>query len=253
MNGVPRIAICDDNPADLARMEALLREENGAMTDGLDRSADLILDGYPSGDALIAAVREGAGYEAYFIDVMMEGLSGIETAQKLNQISGRSFDLVFTTNSADFALDAFGVSAVDYLLKPIDAQKLRRALSRCRNLAALPECVTITKNKRSYRIAKQEITFIESYGHTCVFHMGSRELTAYMTMEAALSLVSDNTFVRCHKSYIVSLAHVQSIGGDSLLLRDGASVPIGRAMRKQFHERYDEYLIHRVWEKRRSD
>lgn len=253
MNGVSRIAICDDNPEDLARIESLLREETGAMTDGLDRSADLILDGYSSGDALVAAVRAGASYEAYFIDVMMEGLSGIETARQLNQLSGRSFDLVFTTNSADFALDAFGVSAVDYLLKPIDADKLRRALARCRNLAALPECITIPKNKRNYRIVKQEITYIESFGHTCVFHMGSREMTAYMTMDAALSLVCDNTFVRCHKSYIVSLAHVQSIGGDYLLLRDGASVPVGRAMRKQFHELYDEYLIHRVWEKRRSD
>ena len=238
-----KIAVCDDNPSDLARMQSLLRET------GVAADAEL----YSSGEALIDAVRRGAGYDVYFVDVVMGGLSGIETARQLNQLSPRSFDLVFTTNSVDFALDAFGVSAIDYLLKPIDPEKLQRAVARCRNLAVLPECITLSKNKKDYRIVKSEIVYIESYAHVCVFHTNDSEFSANIAISAVLPQLNDAAFARCHKSYIVNLAYVQKINGDYLLLRNGSVIPTGRSMRKQLHALYDEDLIRRVWEKRRSD
>lgn len=240
---MPGIAVCDDNPSDLAHMQALLRESGVA--------ADAAL--YSSGEALLDAVRGGASYGVYFIDVVMDGLSGIETARQLNQISPRNFDLVFTTNSADFALDAFGVSAVDYLLKPIDPEKLQRAVARCQNLAALPECITLSKNKKDYRIVKAEIVYIESYAHSCVFHTNDSEFSASVAIGAVLPQLNDAAFVRCHKSYIVNLAYVRKMNGDHLLLRNGTVIPTGRSMRKQLYALYDEYLIRKVWEKRRSD
>jgi len=251
---VARIAVCDDNPDDLFLMKSLLVQELGAMDDCMGDSDDtVVIDTFRSGEELISQIENGTSYAAFFIDIMMDKLTGIETAQRLQQINGQDFDLVFTTLSTEFALDAFSVSAIDYLLKPIDENKLRRALSRCRSLTTAPECITITKNKRSFRIVKREISHIESFAHVCVFHVNGAEQSTYMSMDSVIQLVNDSSFLRCHRSFIVNLAHIQSINGDYLTLDDNTTIPIGRAMRKQMHNLYDEFLIHKIWEKRRSD
>ena len=187
-------------------------------------------------------------------DIRMPGCDGLTLLQRLRQAGCTAmFAIVSGYAEFSYAQEAIRLGACGYLLKPIDPEKLQRAVARCRNLAVLPECITLSKNKKDYRIVKSEIVYIESYAHVCVFHTNDSEFSANIAISAVLPQLNDAAFARCHKSYIVNLAYVQKINVDYLLLRNGSVIPTGRSMRKQLHALYDEYLIRRVWEKRRSD
>ncbi len=246
-----RIALCDDTPSDLHILQALL-EEMRADAGHLPGSDQCMIDCFSSGEALLKKIDSGVFYTVLMIDVVMGGMSGMELATRLRE-KGVESDIIFTTGSTDFAVDAFGVNAKDYLVKPIDVPRLTRALRRCQKLNAAADCITLTVNKRNVQLAREEILYVESYSHICVFHAADREVSCYMTMDAVSQLLSGVAFARCHKSYIVNLRHVRSIQPDALLLEGGISIPLSRSMRAKIHEAYDSYLIHKVWEKRRHD
>ena len=247
------IAVLDDDQRDLALSLRLLEGALNAMADQAEAERPAV-EGYSSPEALIGALQAGRLYDVFFLDIVMDRLSGLDVARAIHALSDRPYSLVFTTNSADFALEAFNVSAVDYLLKPLDDEKIRRALGRCHIFrAAAPHTITLTWNKTNYRIVRDDITYIESYAHVCVFHADQRQYSAYMTMDNAMRLVSDRAFIRCHKSYIVNLRHIRTINGSELILTDGAVIPVSRSMRRQIQGLYDDYLINCVWERRRDD
>lgn len=110
-----RIAIADDEPVARGRLARLLRDA------GCEVAAEV-----EDGGALLAFMARGAPLDALFLDVRMPGASGLEILAELESPP----PVVFVTSSADHAVAAFDQSAVDYLLKPVTAERLARALER---------------------------------------------------------------------------------------------------------------------------
>lgn len=108
-----RIALCDDEPEQLKQMRSLIL--------GWDECpGDLAVSCYENGDVLLRA-HNAAPFDIVFLDVIMPLLNGMEIAKELRK-SDKSVKLVFLTSSPDYAVDAFGVKASNYLLKPLDPE-----------------------------------------------------------------------------------------------------------------------------------
>ena len=122
-----QIAIVEDWQPDAQRLQALVRQELGAAECGI----------FPSGDAYLQQMPARKD-DLVFLDICMEGTSGIETAQQLRRADPEVL-IVFVTSSPEYVWDAFPVHPFDYLLKPYEEEKFRKLAAELRRVGCRPQ------------------------------------------------------------------------------------------------------------------
>ena len=184
--------------------------------------------------------------DALFLDVQMPEVDGLSVAASLPDPPPA---IVFVTAFDHYALPAFGAAALDYLLKPADAEHVARAVQRLlarsgkRQGAAypVPSQLVIPDRGRTWVIALGEIEWLEAADNYVVVHAGARAPLLRRTLTALLADLGD-AFVRTQRGAAVALAHVSSLqslpkGDAMVLMRSGAQVPCSRQCRGPLMER----------------
>jgi two-component system LytT family response regulator len=239
-----RVIIVDDEP--LAR--AVVREYLAAH-----RGVTIVAECGNGFDA-VKAVTELAP-DLMFLDVQMPKLDGFEVLELL----GRSVPVIFTTAYDQYALRAFDVHAVDYLLKPFSEERLGEALARARGrlagregegaeapldvgglvAAARPrsgplERVLIRDGAQVHVIPAERIDFVEAQDDYVCFVADGKSFLKDQTLAAVEEALDPARFVRIHRSYLLNIeriARVELYAKDSriAILRDGRKLPVSRA------------------------
>src|SRR5215468_745712 len=152
----------------------------------------------------------GTDVDVAFLDIQMPEMTGLELVEKLN----RDIPVIFTTAYDRYALEAFAVNSIDYLLKPVEASRLEKALDKLERVASrVGERTTVLDVARiTHFFAKDKLTFAVSGGREHVIDFTMAELDAHL---------DSRRFVRIHRATIVNVASVQEIypGVDGLLVR----------------------------------
>lgn len=227
-----RAVLVDDEPLALRRLARMLEETGRATVAGAHEDPVQALE------ALRAAPPD-----VLFVDVQMPGLSGFELVDALPEPRP---PVVFTTAFDTYALQAFEVSSVDYLLKPVEARGLARALDklermhpalRGERLAALlrPQGLTRLVSRTGARVrvveladvthlyAEDRLVYAASGGHADVVDLSLAELERRLDPEA---------WLRVHRNALVRLGAVVELRGGygdaQLRLRDGTTLPVAR-------------------------
>jgi two-component system LytT family response regulator len=234
-----RVVIVDDEP--LAR--AVVREYARAHP-GVEVVAEC-----GNGFEAVKAVTELAP-DLLFLDVQMPKLNGFEVLELL----GRSVPVVFTTAYDQYALRAFEVHAVDYLLKPFSEERFAEALTRARarlqsreagpDLEALAadarrrqgplERVLIRDGAQVHVLPVERIDYVEAQDDYVCFKSDGKQYLKDQTMAALEGSLDPARFVRIHRSYLLNIdriARVELYAKDSrvAILRDGTRLPVSRA------------------------
>ena len=233
-----RVVIVDDEP--LARI--VVREYLKAHP-GVEVVAEC-----GNGFEAVRAVTE-LSPDLMFLDIQMPKLDGFEVLELL----GRSVPVVFTTAYDQYALRAFEVHAVDYLLKPFDQGRFAEALTRARAriqaaevLAVDPliadarprqapvERVLIRDGSQVHVIPVEKIDYVEAQDDYICFKADGKDYLKDQTMAAVEATLDPTRFVRVHRSYLLNIeriARVELYAKDSriAILRDGRRLPVSRA------------------------
>ncbi len=233
-----RVAIVDDE----APARSLLREYLAALPD-----VEVVAE-CGNGFEAVRAVEE-ASPALLLLDVQMPGLSGFEVLELI----GREVAVVFVTAYDRYALRAFEVHAVDYLLKPFSADRLAQALARARQrigrprdpgadgLArdARPPGVWLTRivareGAKVHVVPIDTIDFVEARDDYVCVRCGNREVLKQQTLTELAAQLDPVRFVRVHRSFVLNVSKLERIeryAKDSRLavLRDGAKIPVSRA------------------------
>lgn len=195
--------------------------------------------------------------DVVFLDIEMPNESGFELIEKVNPIE---FSIVFVTAYSNHAVDAFKVNALDYLLKPVQAEGLERTISRLEKLKAGGEILTQQQIiQRLLSISQHQnqklglpslngLIFIEvddiirceaSDNYTIIF-TESRQHVISRTLKDVEESLKQYNFIRVHKSHIVNLkkviAYLKQEGG-TLVLQGNAEVPVGRQAKTELERR----------------
>lgn len=117
------IAVCDDEPATLAYLSALVRRW------GEGRADPVRVERFPSAQALWFEWEAKPCFDLFLLDIQMQGLDGVTLARKI-RAADEKCAIIFITGTAEFAADGYDVSALHYLLKPIDEAKLFACLDK---------------------------------------------------------------------------------------------------------------------------
>jgi len=154
--------------------------------------------------------------DVVFLDINMPSLSGIQVAQYLDSQHDTSPIIIFTTAFERHALDAFEVGATDYLLKPLDTDRVHTAVERAKKLVAQPttpaselqgsdSSITIKDGSRINVVNQSEILWIDAAGDYMCVHIGEETLVTRATMKELLEKLDYEGLVRIHRSSIVNL------------------------------------------------
>jgi two-component system response regulator AlgR len=225
--------VVDDEPLAVERLQLLLARCEGVAVVGTA----------PDGEAalrLAAAVKP----DLLLLDIAMPGMDGIEVACSLAG-AGADPAVIFVTAFDNFAVAAFDVAAVDYLMKPVDPERLARALDRAREALAKggPRAAPTTRYVEEFwvpdsnglvRIAARDIDRITAERDYMRLHVGPRSWLIYKTIAKLEEELDPELFIRVHRSVILRRDTIAGLTRDAAghwaaRLSDGHAVRIGRS------------------------
>ena len=190
-----------------------------------------------------------------FLDVQMRGETGFDLLDKIRNIN---FEIIFTTAYSEFAVKAFRYSALDYLLKPIDADEFKAAVNKAifkiksnqssseqirflkeiKSVQQAPEKLTIPTTEGFLFISINDILYCHSVGNYTEFHLvNSQKLLSSHTLGYYDEMLASRNFFRVHRSYLVNLDHVKMYkkgDGGSLIMNNGDEIEVSRNNKESF-------------------
>lgn len=202
---------------------------------------DAAITEYDSGEALVETFAKGM-FDIIFLDIYMNGLSGIDTAKKIRDIDKECL-LVFVTSSNEHAVEGFAVNALHYLIKPISAEKLAEVFARCQKILDAAQYLEVMSERLFVKIPVNSIQYIEVYDKTCFIHKDLEVIKTYLTLEEIAKQLDKRTFLRCHRSYIVNMRYIESVADKDFILQSGSLVPIRQSEKQAIKQTYMDFLF----------
>ncbi|HBC79519.1 MAG TPA: DNA-binding response regulator [Bacteroidales bacterium] len=191
--------------------------------------------------------------ELVFLDIELPDGTGFDLLKKFVQIP---FRIIFVTGHNEYAIDAIKVSALDYILKPLDTEELTNAVFKARAIISNEEqqlkFQALNENLQSRKILKKLILHTSDHfqlvslsdiiraeadsNYTRFFLSDNRKIMVSRTIKEFEALLSSSGLIRVHQSHIVNLGFVDKFfkkDGGYLLLKDGVKIPVSPNMKKQ--------------------
>lgn len=223
---------------------------------GQDPRIGVIHQAASGAEAIRLLTREPV--DAAFLDIHMPGLNGFDLARALQRFERRPA-LVFVTADEEGALEAFDLAAVDYLLKPVRTERLHRSVTRI--IEALkagsaaqtgavasepqPEMIAVSLGATTRMIRRDEVRYVQAQGDYARLHTEEASYLVRVPM-ADLERQWSDSFVRIHRSYLVSIPHLARVrlGSDHPSVTVGAAeLPVSRRLLPALRERLESATI----------
>lgn len=245
----------------IAEDERLMREELAYL---LQQEDDVVLcPSAETGEQLLDLQQQYLP-DVVFLDIQMPGLSGVEVAKQMDRSTrGQSMIplFVFTTAYDEYAVEAFELEAVDYLLKPYDEKRFKIAMERVRRRLSQPAPtakktedereapsstplrttkVLIHDGEKSVILAPESICYAVRVRRVVEIHTEEQVVKSRMTLQELEEKLRGFPFFRSHRGYLVNMDYIREItpwfnGAYNLILRDGkeSKIPVSRAAGKR--------------------
>lgn len=194
--------------------------------------------------------------DVVFLDIQMPGKSGLDL---LMELAAKEFEVIFVTAHNEYMLQALQYSAADYLLKPVDEDRLIEAVQRVKtrleagkkadHRSALLHNLTKTGNPSEMRLCLptlkgfivlklEDILYCEAERSYTVFHLdGNRTVTVSKPLLEYDQILTDTSFLRIHKSFLINLHHVKEYyrgEGGTVIMTNNAEIEVSRRKKDQF-------------------
>jgi DNA-binding LytR/AlgR family response regulator len=220
-----RIVICDDEPAQVDYLKALVSD----WTDGISQSAEILC--FDSAEALLYAWEQQPAMDILLLDVQLTGMDGITLARRLRKMQS-ACQIIFITAYEQHMAQGYEVEAVHYLIKPVAPEKLNTVLSRAlERIQTGPGRLVFQTQQGLLALPRQETLYLEVFSHVVELHAQGGVYRLTRPIQALESELGAD-FFRCHRSYLVALWAVRRISRGQLLLTNGKVLPLSR-------QRYD--------------
>ena len=235
-----RIAIVDDLAAERALLQSRLERQFSR------RNVQAAFYGFESGEAFLAA-EKAQHFTAAFLDIYMNGMSGMEAARELRKLDTDCM-LVFTTTSTDHALEGFQVRAMHYLVKPFTEEELEQLTDEILAKVPHPEkYMDLKVNGSNIRLGYRDILYAEHFAHLIYVHTTVQKTLAtrqpFKTFIAPLR--DDSRFFVCGRGVIVNLEHAEDFEDAAFRMADGSCVFVSQDLLKSARQAFMEFLLQR--------
>jgi len=228
------IVICDDERAQIDCLASLARKWAQA------RGIIARISDFESAESLLFAYEDDKSADILLLDIQMKAMDGVALAKRLRDDNDTT-QIIFVTGYPDYIAEGYEVSALHYLMKPVDEKKLFEVLDKAAELLKNAErTLLLQTNEAIQKIRLDEIVCVEAFAHCVAVQTKSdsyESRTGIGEMEKAVGY----GFVRCHRSYIAGLSHVSRITKTEVFFDNGRRIPLSRRLYKEINLAFIEY------------
>ena len=191
------------------------------------------------------SVIEEEPIDLVFLDIQMPGITGIEFARTIS----KKTLVIFTTAYTEYALDSYEVDAIDYLIKPVEAERFQKAVDKALSYHSLllkeekeaietivaAEYFFVKAERRYFKVNFSDILFIEGLKDYVILQLNDQRIITRMSLKAIFDLLPKSIFLRVNKSYIVNTDHIESFDNNDIFIKS-YEIAIGNSYRDDFFE-----------------
>lgn len=192
----------------------------------------LLKNCYDALDAL--EFLRGNKVDLIFLDLNMPKLKGFDFLKTLSNPP----KVIVTTAYKEYALEGYELNVVDYLLKPFSFQRFLKAINKTMNSNRSSNNLEISQtteeqhiflysNKKHIQVKTKNILFFEASGNYCKVVLKDNQIVIREKISNVLEMLSSETFIQVHKSYVVAKGHIKSVEGNRIQIKDH-QIPIGK-------------------------
>ena len=234
-----KIAICDDEKMFCDSAEGMLKlyMENKAVP--------FQADVFNVSSKLVDATENGTVYDIYLLDIYMPGITGMSIATELRSRGVKS-PIIFLTSSTDHALEAFGVDATHYLLKPYSTENFCIAMDKAmQSITSHKDDSIVLKVDNEYRnILVSQILYCEAADKYQRFYLetGEKLLVRISGTELYKMLSEYDSFYHCGRAHIVNLDYINRVTADGVILKNGAILKLPHTVLAGLKKAFFDYF-----------
>ncbi|MBO2011079.1 LytR/AlgR family response regulator transcription factor [Hymenobacter negativus] len=205
-------------------LKCLLVDDNEMNRIALEHLVDLtpsleLVGSFANGMECLNFFRQGGQVDVLFLDIEMPHLSGLDLVRILPVPHPA---VVIVTSHRDFAIDAYNLRVVDYLVKPVELPRFQQALQRVTEQlpvpppeaapGADPQHLYVKVNRKLVKVKLDDILYVEALSDYCVLVFGQQKIIVYHSLKRFTELLPPAQFIRVHRSYIININRIESIG-----------------------------------------
>lgn len=217
------IAICDDESVEIDYVSTLVHQWIAA------RAVDARLTAYENAESFLFAYEDDSAVDILLLDIQMKGMDGVALARKIRE-GNEAVQIVFITGYPDFMSDGYDVSALHYLMKPVEKEKLLEVLDKAlERLSRTQETLVIKTADGTVKVPLRDIQYIEAFAHYVMIQTQNAAIETRASI-GEMEKAAGVTFARCHRSYVVGLRHISRVTRTDVILDTGKAIPLSRRL-----------------------
>ena len=235
-----KIAVCEDQVVQINLLNAQIK--NWAKENNINIS----IDNFSTAESFLFKWSEYDKYDIIFLDIKLSRMSGIELSNIIRE-KNKTMDIVFITGFFKYALHGYRVGALQYLMKPIKDRDLyfclNKTLCRISDKNKDKESALIIEMAKKYiKLYYDEIYYCIAFSPYIDIHTNSEKITLRKKISEMENNLPNKYFVKCHRSYIVNVKHINSITKNKVFLSNGMKIPISRSKYKEVSDAFINYI-----------
>ncbi len=235
-----KIVVCDDQVIEQNKVIQYLKAFSETIT-------PIEVKVFSSPLELMSTINAIAWADIFLLDIIMPGFSGIALGKHIRE-NRKDAVIIYFTSSTDYALDAYGIQALQYLLKPVVKSSLFQALKKAIVLVKKHEhYYTIQTRSELIPVKTNDIKYIEYKNHFLCFHVKDTLITSKFYREPFAKvlekLFEQPGFIQTHRAFVINMHHVDKMNTHAFMMNDQARIPISKSRLTQVRKSYVDFLI----------
>ncbi len=238
-----KVVVCDDCVEDLQTIETLLEQYKESISD-----VDFAVEKYLDATVLYNKILVGEQADIYILDMIMSDRSGLDIGSLIRQADGDGV-IIYITSSDDYALEAYGVHAARYLLKPVSEETFFEAMNFARSYTGTRKehLFPIKTKEGTLSVSYSRIEYIENYSRTLNVCLDDGENIRSIFIrksfdEEIREIAGDRSFLQVHKSFLINMEHVKKLEQSEIVMESGKRIPVSKTRAADVRRAYLQFL-----------
>ncbi len=239
---MPKVIIVDDDISELEKTSALVRDYFYS-----EKDIRCSIEIFSSPKEFMDHISLGCRADIYILDIVMPNINGIDLGKYVKQVH-KDAKIIYLTTSLEYGVESYDVQAVDYLVKPCSAVRLKQALDRvvAKYKEMLPRFFVKVPDG-IYALVQRDILYVEYYDHRLIVHTVNGKRIESITHRESLASLADpllkqKNFLRISASFIVNMDHIVKLTRTEFEIAGGRKLPISRTYNNS-RSAYLDYIL----------
>ena len=231
------IVICDDELEEVEKTYGIVQKICN------QHCPEAELRGFTNYQEFLAYIKR-VHVDIAFLDIYMGSNNGIDAAKTLRQTND-SCAIIFVTSSKDHAISAFDVQASHYIVKPLNEEKVKEALTRTKLFSKKKKMIGITSDYINIALPLEKILYVLAKDNSTVFYLKNNTIRKTHTslQKISVMLADDHEFISCHRNIIINANYVKDFSEKEIEMIDGFSFIIPQKRYATVKSQYMDYIF----------